>query len=84
MKVKDVYKDEQGNWHIDYGFDHLMGLSIRTYLGHILIGFIISIPMSFLFLMFFFSVFNELIQSIPEGDSSIQQIVPQENYRPIH
>ncbi|NEN99151.1 MAG: hypothetical protein F6K50_27820 [Moorea sp. SIO3I7] len=82
MKVKNVYQDEQGNWHIDYGIDHLMGLSIRTYLGQTLIGFIISIPMSFLFFMFLLSVFDALIESIPQVDTSIQQIVPQENGSP--
>ncbi|AOX02740.1 hypothetical protein BJP34_27810 [Moorena producens PAL-8-15-08-1] len=84
MKVKDVYKDEQGNSHIDYGVDNLMGLSIRNDLGQTLIGVIISIPMSFLFFMFLLSVFDGLIKLIPQVDTSIKQIVSQENYHPIH
>ncbi|NET64069.1 MAG: hypothetical protein F6K63_06475 [Moorea sp. SIO1G6] len=79
MKVKEVYQDEQGNSHIDYGVDHLMGLAIRNDLGQTLIQFIISIPMSFLFFMFLLSVFDALIELIPQVDTSIQQIVPQEN-----
>ncbi|EGJ30669.1 MULTISPECIES: hypothetical protein [Moorena] len=79
MKVKDVYQDEQGNWQIDYGVDHLMGLAIRNDLGQTLTQFIISIPMSFLFFMFLLSVFDALIELIPQVDTSIQQIVPQEN-----
>ncbi|NEQ81658.1 MAG: hypothetical protein F6K26_15810 [Moorea sp. SIO2I5] len=82
MKVKDVYQDEQGNWHIDYGVEHLMGLAIRNDLGQTLIGFIISIPISLLFFMFLLSVFDALIESIPQVDTSIQQIVPQENGSP--
>ncbi|EGJ30670.1 MULTISPECIES: hypothetical protein [Moorena] len=83
MKVKDVYQDEQGNWQIDYGVDHLMGLAIRNYLGQTLIGVIISIPMSFLFFMFLLAVFDGLIASIPQVDSSIQQIAPQATYHPL-
>ncbi|NET82161.1 MAG: hypothetical protein F6J94_09500 [Moorea sp. SIO1F2] len=78
MKVKNVYQDEQGNWHIDYGIDHLMGLSIRTYLGQIMIGLIISIPMICLGLIG--GTISELNQ---KEDSSIQQIVPQANYHLI-
>ncbi|NEO13187.1 MULTISPECIES: hypothetical protein [unclassified Moorena] len=79
MKVKDVYQDEQGNSPIDYGVDNLMGLAIRNDLGKTLIGVIISIPMSFLFFMFLISVFDGLITLIPQVDTSIKQIVTQEN-----
>ncbi|MDJ0507886.1 MAG: hypothetical protein QNJ64_01320 [Crocosphaera sp.] len=37
MKVKDVYQDSEGNWHIDYDANHLMGLAIRVYFGQMLI-----------------------------------------------
>lgn len=43
MRVKEVYQDEKGNWHIDYDFDHLMGLSIRVWFGGLLIYLKITI-----------------------------------------
>ncbi|NEO22214.1 MULTISPECIES: hypothetical protein [unclassified Moorena] len=78
MKVKDVYQDEQGNWHIDYGVEHLMGLAFRVYLGHIIIVCIISIPMICLGLIG--GTISELIE---KEDSSTQQIAPQANYHLI-
>ena len=33
MRVKKVYQDDEGNWHIDYGYSHLVGLAIRVWLG---------------------------------------------------
>ena len=38
MKVKKVYQDNKGNWHINYGFTHLMGLAIRVQLGGLFLG----------------------------------------------
>ncbi len=78
MKVKDVYQDEQGNWHIDYGFDHIIGLALRSYLGQLMIACIIWIPMIFLILIG--STISELNQ---KEDSSTQQIAPQATYHPI-
>ncbi|NEQ81659.1 MAG: hypothetical protein F6K26_15815 [Moorea sp. SIO2I5] len=78
MKVKNVYQDEQGNWHIDYGIDHMMGLAIRNYLGQIMIGLIISIPM-----IFFVVIGGTISELNQKEDSSIQQIVPQANYHLI-
>ncbi|NEO76343.1 hypothetical protein [Moorena sp. SIO4G3] len=77
MKVKDVYQDEQGNWHIDYGIDHMMGLALRVYLGYIIIACIISITM-----IFFGLIGGTISELIEKEDSSTQQIAPQANYLP--
>jgi len=45
MKVENVYQDEQGDWHIDYGLDNLMGLAIRVYFGQLLISLVVVIPL---------------------------------------
>ncbi len=45
MEVKDIYKDENAVWHIEYGLDHLMGLSIRIWLGQLIIGLFFYIPL---------------------------------------
>ena len=45
MQVENVYQDSQGNWHVDYGIGHLMGLALRVYFGQILISLIIVIPL---------------------------------------
>lgn len=44
MKVEKVYQDENGDWHIDYGLNHLMGLGLRVYFGQSIICIIILIP----------------------------------------
>ncbi|MDJ0588447.1 MAG: hypothetical protein QNJ72_00415 [Pleurocapsa sp. MO_226.B13] len=43
MKVEDVYQDSDGNWHIDYGFSHLMGLAIRVYFGQFFLALTIGL-----------------------------------------
>ncbi len=43
MKVKKIYQDERGDWHIDYEPDHLIGLALRVYIGQILITLIIGV-----------------------------------------
>lgn len=37
MRVKNIYQDDEGKWHIDYGFTHLMGLAIRVYFGELVL-----------------------------------------------
>ncbi|NEO69841.1 hypothetical protein [Moorena sp. SIO3H5] len=71
MKVKDVYQDEQGNWHIDYGIDHMIGLACRVYLGYLIMACMIWIPI--MFMIFIGGAINELNQ---KEDSSTQQITP--------
>lgn len=44
MEVQNVYQDSEGKWHVDDGLGNVMGLAIRIYFGHILIGWIIAIP----------------------------------------
>ena len=46
MKVKNVYQDDEGNWHIDYGFTHLMGLAIRVQLGGLFLSLTIMLAMA--------------------------------------
>ena len=48
MEVQNVYQDDEGKWHIDYGSSHLMGLAIRVYFGQLLIGLIVIIPIAVL------------------------------------
>ena len=48
MEVEKVYQDEQGKWHIDYSFSHLMGLAIRVYGGQFFLGLICLIPLMIL------------------------------------
>ena len=38
MKVKNVYQDASGKWHIEYSPANLMGLALRVYGGEFLIS----------------------------------------------
>ena len=66
MKVEKVYLDNEGNWHIDYGFTHLMALAIRVYLGQIFLGLTILIPLLILSAL----VGLTFDKSLPEEDNS--------------
>lgn len=69
MKVENVYQDNEGNWHIDYGYTHLMGLAIRVFFGQLLIGFTFYLP----FLILAALVGFTFGKSLPaENDSSFQ------------
>ena len=69
MKVKKVYQDEQGNWHIDYDTDSLMALALRVYIGQFLIGF------ALLLIFLISSIMLNLIMGKPilEIDGNFQQ-----------
>gem|GEM_PF-4446958 len=66
MKVENVYQDEQGDWHIDYGLGNLMGLAIRVYFGELLIGIIFGI---LLIMIIFFAGFT-LGKSLPKENKT--------------
>lgn len=66
MKVENVYQDNEGNWHIDYGFTHLMGLAIRVHLGQIFVGLTILIPLLILSALVGFT----FGKSLPEENNS--------------
>lgn len=70
MKVKNVYQDRAGNWHIDYGFVDLMGLAIRVYFGQLFIGICVG---STLLLLATLASGNSLPekQNIPQNSNSI-------------
>ena len=70
MKVENVYQDNEGNWHIDYGFTHLMGLAIRVYLGQICIGLIFLIPIVILSALVGFT----FGKSLPEENTSFDDL----------
>lgn len=75
MKVKNVYQDDEGNWHIDYGFIDLMGLAIRVYFGQLFLGICVG---SFVLLLATLASGNSLpvkLNIAPSSDS----IVPQES-----
>lgn len=38
MRVKNVYQNASGQWHIEYGLGNLMTLAVRVYCGQILIA----------------------------------------------
>ena len=65
MKVEKVYQDEKGEWHIDYGLNHLMGLAIRVYFGQFVICIIILIPLLVIAILFGFTS----DRSIPEENA---------------
>lgn len=66
MQVKNVYKDNEGNWHIDYDTTHLMGLAIRVYFGQIFIGLAILLPLLVLSALVGFT----FAKSLPEENNS--------------
>ena len=72
MEVQDVYKDEQGKWHIDYGASNLMGLAIRVYCGQFLISLIIMIPVMILS----FLIGIAAGKSLPEENNTSQKAIP--------
>ncbi len=70
MEVQNVYKDDQGKWHIDYGTGHLMGLAIRVYCGHFLNSLILTIPI--MILGFLIGVATG--KSLPEENNTSQKL----------
>ena len=38
MKVKRIYQDKYGQWHIEYSWGNYIDLAIRVYIGQILIA----------------------------------------------
>ncbi|MBE9048393.1 hypothetical protein IQ255_29080 [Pleurocapsales cyanobacterium LEGE 10410] len=62
MKVENVYQDENGEWHIDYGLNHLIGLTLRVYFGQFVICIVILIPVLVISILFGFTS----NRSIPE------------------
>ncbi|MEM8721639.1 MAG: hypothetical protein AAGE84_20480 [Cyanobacteria bacterium P01_G01_bin.39] len=48
MEVKNVHQNIKGEWHIDYGVGHLMGLALRVCIGQALLSLFIGIPLSIL------------------------------------
>ena len=67
MKVKKVYQDNKGNWHIDYGFTHLMGLAIRVYIG----GFFLWLTLFVSLLILSALVGFTFSKSLPEENTKI-------------
>ena len=45
MRVKNVYQNASGQWHIEYGLGNLMTLAVRVYCGQILIAMFIGLPL---------------------------------------
>ncbi len=46
MRAKRIYQDKKGNWHIDYRWIDLLGLSVRLWFSVFLFHLIISIPVA--------------------------------------
>ncbi|MGF1542483.1 MAG: hypothetical protein ACFCU5_18910 [Pleurocapsa sp.] len=63
MEVKNVYQDRDGKWHIDYGYNHLIGLAFRVYAGQFLLGLTIFIFLIILSILFGFTLANSLPES---------------------
>ncbi len=74
MEVHNVYQDNEGKWHIDYGSSHLMGLAIRVYFGQLLISLIILIPIAVL------GVFVGFVlgKSLPEKENTSSSLNAQQ------
>lgn len=70
MEVQNVYQDDQGKWHVDYGAGHLIGLAIRVYFGQLLIGLIIGIPVMILSVLIGIAVGK----SLPEESNTSQKL----------
>lgn len=66
MKVENVYQDKEGNWHIDYGLGNLMALAIRVYIGQLLIGLVLLIPLMMIAVLAGFT----LGQSLPKENKA--------------
>ena len=52
MQVEKVYRDSEGNWHIDYSSEHLIGLAIRVYICQFVLGLYILISFIILAVLF--------------------------------
>ena len=52
MQVEKVYRDSEGNWHIDYSSEHLIGLAIRVYICQFALGLYILISFIILAVLF--------------------------------
>ncbi len=74
MKVENVYQDNEGNWHIDYGCTHLIGLAIRVHFGQLLIGVTLFIPFFILATLVGFT----FGKSLSEENNSLFQDIQQE------
>lgn len=73
MEVKNVYQDNEGRWHIDYGFDHLMGLAIRVYFGQFFIGILTMLFLIVIGIAVSANSTQDKHQIAPDSNSSVPQ-----------
>jgi hypothetical protein len=73
MEVKNVYQDASGQWHIEYSVMNLMGLALRVYVGALLFGIFISLPLTILASIVVGKTIDEQPNIPPPSNSNVPQ-----------